>query len=1339
MNRRCLGQWDGCLTPRWLVVLLLGWLLAGVSQAADIYVKPNGSGSACTLGNECTFGTGRDQLGPGETLFMRGGSYSMGNFSLPCGSSENARVFIRNYQNEVATIHDAAGDGRGAITIGNGRCGYITMEGSYNKSTDQRGIVINGLRLDLGVDINPGSTELSQISHHLTFRNIELTDTNSHMITNGGSHIILDNAYIHHNRGSHCIYVHWSDSILENSKFEGCQGFGIHWRNSKGDSGKCQPTCGVERNILRNTIVSGAGVGRAGGAGITMAYGSNNQIYNNLAYDNAEYGIGVTSANSKVWNNTVVNNNLSNLASQGGLRDNNAGNEVINNIVWGNRRQQIFTTNTTSQSRSNLHHNHTGSDPLFVNYNGKDFHLKAGSPVINAGANLSCCVTKDFDGATRPVNGAWDIGAYEFGGTAPACTKPGGDCTPPSVPTGLVATRDSNTQASLNWSDSTGSPTDYHVRECLVGSGQSSCTPGQVVANPTASAQVRTGLTAGATYFWSVSALDANDNESESSASVSLTMSAPVADSQAPNVPTGLACTAPTFSQVSCSWTASTDNPTTGGAGTAGYRIQSCQGAGCTPVDPFDTSATTSYTKANLTAQQTYGFQVAAFDAASPVNVSAYSSTQYAVTPAQPTGSEAILLLNSDFTDASGQGHTATATGVGFDLANKIEGTAAALFDAATDRLSIPLLSGFEPPLVDNCNRTENPLASGWAGPWNSTAPGAMLANGTTCMAVTSTHSSAYWGTLQPADQVITATIPDATSAQYVRLAVRLQQPSGSTATVDGYRCHWNANQGRIQRLDNATNVELTPFVSAPLTDGDRFGCQIVGSTISLWINHLNAGWQQITSVTDTTYTGQGYAGIQVGATDLSLDDIRLGAVGGSAAAFSNPNTLTLALSVRPTSFPTGTAPDVRRYLVSHSTSPLYANLIQLCINASGQLQLGLGGSSHCAANPNIMQLALNTWYRVVLRLDNGAYTVHVDGVQKAAGSYTSLSTFDTSITLGNHLGADQGWRGQMDAVKLVEQVWSTAQIDADCDLYVAGGCAGTGPTFDPLVMVSGIMGDGTNSANNTRVTVTLQGPTGADPAACATLDNFDLRYATVRQPVATCAITGTSMQLTVATPPVSPATALTLAYLPEGQQISLTNSTVAGATDGASLEQRQWMCRRPGTSPTIHWQAPVNTVCGVPSPGLVDVQVDLVWVGTGSSPAQNYALWCDATPDDAIDQGVRLGTEFDQYGTLPIRYASQHASSFLITDGTPITPEMPAIGGIAAVGGGTMRRQEASNTLPNLAQNQRTEYRFALEFDEAIPSNTTFACELRPAQASGRLSSIIPARIEVRLPMFTN
>ncbi len=77
-------------------------------------------------------------------------------------------------------------------------------------------------------------------------------------------------------------------------------------------------------------------------------------------------------------------------------------------------------------------------NPLVINATSGNFRLQSGSPAINAGFALAGLVTRDLDGNQRPVGGAWDIGAYEFGGAPPACTKPGGDCTPPSVPTGLT-------------------------------------------------------------------------------------------------------------------------------------------------------------------------------------------------------------------------------------------------------------------------------------------------------------------------------------------------------------------------------------------------------------------------------------------------------------------------------------------------------------------------------------------------------------------------------------------------------------------------------------------------------------------------------------------------------------------------------------------------------------------------------------------------------------------------------------------------------------------------------------------------------------------------------------
>ncbi len=70
------------------------------------------------------------------------------------------------------------------------------------------------------------------------------------------------------------------------------------------------------------------------------------------------------------------------------------------------------------------------ADPLFVNPAGSDYHLQAQSLAIDAGTTLAQ-VTTDLDGNPRPQGVAYDIGAYEFVGTAaPAISV---SVTPPSM------------------------------------------------------------------------------------------------------------------------------------------------------------------------------------------------------------------------------------------------------------------------------------------------------------------------------------------------------------------------------------------------------------------------------------------------------------------------------------------------------------------------------------------------------------------------------------------------------------------------------------------------------------------------------------------------------------------------------------------------------------------------------------------------------------------------------------------------------------------------------------------------------------------------------------------
>ena len=440
---------------------------------------------------------------------------------------------------------------------------------------------------------------------------------------------------------------------------------------------------------------------------------------------------------------------------------------------------------------------------------------------------------------------------------------------------------------------------------------------------------------------------------------------------------------------------------------------------------------------------------------------------------------------------------------------------------------------------------------------------------------------------------------------------------------------------------------------------------------------------------------------------------------------FLNPNQLTIAVNVRPTSF--GGA---LQYIVGHTTTPIFANRIQLCVNATGMLGLGLGSSPGCALNPAVRQLVVNTWYYLALRLDNTAYTLevvsHADGVvHRTSGTYTGLTTLAAVLTLGNNQGGNtQGWMGQMDALTVSARVWTDAEVEADCDLVVPGGCDTTPPTFDPLIMDTGVHGDGALSPANTRVVVTTIGV--ADPAVCTDHDPFFYTYAGVREPVISCSLTASTLTLLVASPPPSPATVLALKYQPTGQQISVVNQTVPEVTTGDGLQQSSWWCRPDGATAPEHWVALPNEQCSVPSPGILNVRVDLVNIGASTSPDQGYVLFCDTDPLDLIPAQRIVEDSTSPLGVF------LNQSTYGEPDGSPRVPVLPTIPGVTAVTAGTMERNDLISIAPALAPNTRTEYEFSLAFSGGLARGTVFHCGLRPAASGAALEETNLATIRI-------
>ena len=145
-----------------------------------------------------------------------------------------------------------------------------------------------------------------------------------------------------------------------------------------------------------------------------------------------------------------------------------------------------------------------------------------------------------------------------------------------------------------------------------------------------------------------------------------LTHTAPVtlvvatsSDTSPPTAPSNLTPTVVGSSQINLSWTASTDN-----VGVTGYRVERCQGAGCSSFAQVGTPAGNSYNDTGLLANTNYSYRVRATDAAG--NLSSYSNTASATTAAG--GSSAISHVQQTLnSDPTGNTHTSLSATFGLN------------------------------------------------------------------------------------------------------------------------------------------------------------------------------------------------------------------------------------------------------------------------------------------------------------------------------------------------------------------------------------------------------------------------------------------------------------------------------------------------------------------------------------------------------------------------------------------------------------------------------------------------------------------------------------------------
>ncbi|MGH8655639.1 MAG: Ig-like domain-containing protein, partial [Gammaproteobacteria bacterium] len=521
----------------------------------------------------------------------------------------------------------------------------------------------------------------------LRVQNVNTGSWNGIDIIGPGSNITISSNYTYNTKGSGisgwgALYkTTLSDSaltdlIIENNKVE--------LANNGGWNENITLSNGVDRFEIRNNELwsNSSQDATNGGEGIDVKFGvRNGKIYGNYVHDLKRIGIYVDAfqryaTNIEIYNNRV-NNTLVNTATGitvgkegvGGVVD---GIKIYNNTVsgWGrsgidlfphflddgkNMRNITIINNTTYNNGAEPGHGGAGivvnyptatnvtvrnniayknidwqlssnvgtvdhnliTDPHFVNEAARDFHLKSTSPAINTGSSVGAPTT-DYDGKARPQGSALDIGAYEV--CSGTCSGGGGgDTTPPTVSIAAPAngaTVSGTVTVSANASDNVG-VTSVAFKVDGTTFLTDTAAPYSMSWNTTSVSEASHALTAVAS--------DAAGNTTTSSAVTVTVDNVPASDTTPPSNPTGLTATAISSSQINLAWTASTDN-----VGVTGYRVERCQGSGCTNFTQVATPTGTTYSDTGLAASTLYQYRVRAADAAG--NLSGYPTSAGATT-----------------------------------------------------------------------------------------------------------------------------------------------------------------------------------------------------------------------------------------------------------------------------------------------------------------------------------------------------------------------------------------------------------------------------------------------------------------------------------------------------------------------------------------------------------------------------------------------------------------------------------------------------------------------------------------------------------------------------------
>lgn len=437
-----------------LFTLLCSLLLAGVSLGqtctCTYSITTTGSYDGTTLG-----------IGPGSTVCIKAGSYAFLRLNNFTGSSSNPITFV----NCGGLVDVNASTGSTGIAFQG--CRYFRVTGTgdgnypYGIRISQTGNGISGLH----ITSKSSDCEVDHIeSFNTGFAGIMIkTDPNCDPSTQRGN-FTMYNVYVHHN------YVHDTtgegfyigNSFWNNGQTITCNGqsqtvypheiVGLEISYNRAENTHCegiQYACAANSRVHHNMVMNagilpfdqfqdngvqiGGGVSgpfynntirQARGVGlIVVGHLGPNTVYNNLITNAGESGIFVDERTGSLPNVDMVFANNTIVTPTGAgvqLSNETQKNYLINNVAVNvGNGQYVITNSVTNLTAPNNFTAATVAAAKFVDAANGDYRLAAGSPLINAGQDVSRYgIVTDLADISRPQGVAYDIGAYEYQETA---------------------------------------------------------------------------------------------------------------------------------------------------------------------------------------------------------------------------------------------------------------------------------------------------------------------------------------------------------------------------------------------------------------------------------------------------------------------------------------------------------------------------------------------------------------------------------------------------------------------------------------------------------------------------------------------------------------------------------------------------------------------------------------------------------------------------------------------------------------------------------------------------------------------------------------------------------